>query len=122
MLGNHCTDLRVYLLKKWGFLYLIASMFSIEHFAVPNIDHIMVKSDGMEKSNIMQYLSFSLNEHVSFWICTYYSEKVATNFSLIENGDYLKVIACTPKRKTFGYQVYFSKQTNSLNKNILLIP
>jgi hypothetical protein len=101
MLGNHCNDLRVYLQKKWGFLYLIASMFSIEHFAVPNIDHIMVKSDGMEKSNIMQYLSFSLNEHVSFWICTYYSEKVATNpdetnFSLIENGDYLKVIACTP--------------------------
>jgi hypothetical protein len=130
MLGNRCADLRVYLKKKWGFLYLIASMFSIEHFAVPNINHLMVKQEGMEKSNIMQYLTLRLNEDVTFWICTYYSEIVAanpdaTNFSLIDNGDYLKVIACTPvqyedpitgmrSEKKFAYEWQLSQ-----NKSLL---
>lgn len=130
MLGNHCSDIMGKFEKKWQLFYLIASKLSIEHFAVPNRQHMEAKQEGMRKSNIMKSLSFPLNNNVSFWICTYYNEIVATDpdatsFSLIENGDYLKVIACTPiqfrdqisgrlSEKKFAYEWQLMD-----NKNIL---
>lgn len=86
---------------KWGLFYLMTTQASIENNARPDPEFSIYKSKCMGEGQLLRYRYSQLTDDIAICVCTYHDANVdgvrqKSHLTFVENGNYLKFLACTP--------------------------